>query len=187
VVALGGADPGWFAPLLPGGAVYERYMQGGIRGSAAGGRDLLCPVVPEHAGRAGRTLPGWSRGRFREGTRVAGGASACGFGTCTGLYVAVRAIGGVDGPAHVHIVDSVAGLGVMRGRFRRSEPIWRCRQERPVKPSAQPTLVRTQHPPPPAKTAPGCTNAARGAVSFLSRRVSACVTVSRHVAVSTDA
>ncbi len=29
-----------------------------------------------------------------------------------------------------------------------------CRQERTVKPSAQPTLVRTQHLPPPAKTAP---------------------------------
>ena len=31
--------------------------------------------------------------------------------------------------------------------------MWRCRQERAVKPSAQPTLVRTQHLPPPAKTA----------------------------------
>ncbi len=33
--------------------------------------------------------------------------------------------------------------------------MWRCGQERSVKPSAQPTLVRTQHLPPPAKTAPG--------------------------------
>ncbi len=76
-----------------------------------------------------------------------------GLGSCTGLYVAVRRIGGADGPAHVHIADSVAAGGIMRGRFRRSGVIWRCRQERSVKPSAQPTLVRTQHLPPPAKTA----------------------------------
>ena len=31
--------------------------------------------------------------------------------------------------------------------------MWRGAEERPVKPSAQPTLVRTQHLPPPAKTA----------------------------------
>jgi hypothetical protein len=76
-------------------------------------------------------------------------------GSCTGLYVAVRRIGGADGPARVHIADSDAAGGVMRGRFRRSEPVWRCREKRSVKPSAQPTLVRTQHLPPPAKTAPG--------------------------------
>ena len=62
-------------------------------------------------------------------------------GSCTGLYVAVRRIGGADGPAHVHIADSVAAGGIMRGRFRRSVTVWRCRQERSVKPSAKPTLV----------------------------------------------
>jgi hypothetical protein len=56
-----------------------------------------------------------------------------------------------------------------------------------VKPSAQPTLVRTQHLPLPAETARWLRKRARRAVSFLSRRVSQCVTVSRCVAVSTDA
>src|SRR5579863_9200143 len=41
----------------------------------------------------------------------------------------------------------------MPHHLRRSEAIWRCRQERTVKPSAQPTLVRTQHLPHVAKTA----------------------------------
>ncbi len=34
---------------------------------------------------------------------------------------------------------------ITRCCLSRSEGIWRCRQERTVKPSAQPTLVRTQH------------------------------------------
>ncbi len=55
----------------------------------------------------------------------------------------------------------------------------RCRQERAVKPSAQPTLVRTQHLPPPAKRPARGGNAARRAVSFLSRHVSGHVTVGR--------
>jgi len=37
--------------------------------------------------------------------------------------------------------------------MRRSGPICPCQGKRSVKPSAQPTLVRTQHLPPPAKTA----------------------------------
>src|SRR6266704_2393678 len=60
-------------------------------------------------------------------------------------------------------------------------------RERSVKPSAQPTLVRTQHLPPPAETAPWLRISARQAVFFSSRRVSWCVTVSRCVAVFTDA
>src|SRR5271157_4724011 len=83
----------------------------------------------------------------------AGGASACGFGSCTGLYMAVRRIGGEECPAYVHMVYRVLAARVMKRRFRRSGVVWRCRQERSVKPSAQPTLVRTQHLPPPAKTA----------------------------------
>lgn len=50
------------------------------------------------------------------------------FGGCTGLYVAVRRIGGAEGPAHVHITDNVAAGGVMGGYFRRSEGMWRCRE-----------------------------------------------------------
>jgi len=42
---------------------------------------------------------------------------------------------------------------IIQSRLRRSERIWRCRQESTVKPSAQPTLVRTQHLPLPAETA----------------------------------
>src|ERR1017187_1747141 len=66
-------------------------------------------------------------------------------GSCTCLYVAVRMIGGADGPPHVHMADSVLPRASLRGHFRRSGSVWRCRQERSVKPSAQPTLVRTQH------------------------------------------
>ena len=62
----------------------------------------------------------------------------------------------------------------------------RAEGERSVKPSADPTLVRTQHLPPPAKTAPWLRKRDRRAVFFLSRRVSRRVTVSRCVAVSTD-
>ena len=68
-----------------------------------------------------------------------------GLGSCTGLYVAVRGIGGGGAGAHVHIADSVAGTNILERCLCRSETMWRCRQERAVKPSAQPTLVRTQH------------------------------------------
>ncbi len=49
--------------------------------------------------------------------------------------------------------DRVPAVSLVKCRFRSSVGMWRCRQERAVKPSAQPTLVRTQHLPPPAKTA----------------------------------
>ena len=77
-----------------------------------------------------------------------------GLGSCTGLYVAVRGIGGEGAGAHVHMADS-AETNIIERCLRRSEGMWRCRQERSVKPSAQPTLVRTQHLPPPEKTIPG--------------------------------
>ena len=76
-------------------------------------------------------------------------------GSCRDLYVAVRGIGPAGAPACVHIVYSAPGMSIIQHRLCRSEAIWRCRQERTVKPSAQPTLVRTQHLPPPAKTAHG--------------------------------
>src|SRR6266496_2876485 len=58
-------------------------------------------------------------------------------------------------------------------------------RERSVKPSAQPTLVRTQHLPLPAKTARWLRKRAQRAVSFLSRRVSVRVTAGRCMAVCT--
>src|SRR6516225_4690901 len=54
-------------------------------------------------------------------------------------------------------------------------------RERSVKPSAQPTLVRTQHLPPLAETAPWLRKRGPGAVSFLSRHVSGRFTVGRCV------
>src|SRR6266496_923943 len=47
-------------------------------------------------------------------------------------------------------------------------------RERSVKPSAQPTLVRTQHLPPPAKTAPGLRKRSPAGRSLL---VTACISV----------
>jgi len=69
------------------------------------------------------------------------------------LSVAVRAAGRPGARGYGHIADSVVAATITQSRLRRSDGIWRCRQERTVKPSAQPTLVRTQHLPPPAKTA----------------------------------
>jgi hypothetical protein len=43
------------------------------------------------------------------------------------------------------MVYSTPGINIIQHRLRRSQAKWRCRQERSVKPSAQPTLVRTQH------------------------------------------
>jgi hypothetical protein len=68
-------------------------------------------------------------------------------------WLSVRA-GGWGAGGHGHMADSVAAAGLARWRLRRSKGIWGCRRERTVKPSAQPTLVRTQHLPPPAETAP---------------------------------
>jgi hypothetical protein len=67
--------------------------------------------------------------------------------------VAVRAAGRPGARGYGHIADSVVAANIIRSRLRRSDGIWRCRQERSVKPSASPTLVRTQDLPPPAKTA----------------------------------
>ena len=69
------------------------------------------------------------------------------------LSVAVRAAGRPGARGYGHIADSVVAADIAQSRMRRSDGMWRCRRERTVKPSAQPTLVRTQHLPPPAKTA----------------------------------
>jgi hypothetical protein len=71
-----------------------------------------------------------------------------GLGGCTGLYVAVRGIGGEGAGAHVHMADSVAGTYIIERCLCRSEGVWRCGQERSVKPSASPTQVRTLDLPP---------------------------------------
>ena len=62
-------------------------------------------------------------------------------------------IGGWKARGHGHIADSVTADASTYRHLCSSEAVWRCRQESTVKPSAQPTLVRTQHLPPPAKTA----------------------------------
>jgi hypothetical protein len=62
-------------------------------------------------------------------------------------WLSVRSAG-LGARGHGHIADSVAAATLPLWCLRRSEGIWRCRQERSVKPSAQPTLVRTQHLPP---------------------------------------
>ena len=47
--------------------------------------------------------------------------------------------------AGVDVHASALRMSILMRRLCRSDDIWRCRQERSVKPSAQPTLVRTQH------------------------------------------
>ena len=72
------------------------------------------------------------------------------------VSVAVRAIRRPGASVYGHMADSVGAADVMLWHLRRSEDI--CDgygSSGTVKPSAQPTLVRTQHLPPPAKTAPG--------------------------------
>ncbi len=64
-----------------------------------------------------------------------------GLGSCTGLYVAVRGIGGEGADAHVHMADSVAGTNIIERCLCRSEGMWRCRQERSVKPLPSPCRV----------------------------------------------
>jgi hypothetical protein len=94
--------------------------------------------------------------------------------------VAVRAIRWQEARRHGQIADSVAAAHLTRWYLRRSERIWRCRQERTVKPSAQPTLVRTQHLPPPAETASWLRKRARGAVFVLvTSRIRVCHCASR--------
>ena len=62
-------------------------------------------------------------------------------------------IGRVRARACVHMVYSASGMSIIVHRLCRSGAMWSCRQERTVKPSAQPTLVRTQHLPHPGETA----------------------------------
>jgi len=91
---------------------------------------VVCLGIPGVRGRI------WLGGpRVVPGARASGGrdASACGFGELYGLYVAVRRIGGTGARAHVHIADGVPAVGLVKCRFRRSEGMWRGRQQRSVK------------------------------------------------------
>ena len=107
------------------------------------------------------------------------------------LSVAVGAMGGPDACVHGHMADSVAAADTIKSHLRSSGTTRWCREQRSVKPSAQPTLVRTQHLPHNTchhlrKRPARCGNAARRAVSFLSRRVSSCAAVGHRVAIVTD-
>jgi len=149
------AGPVRGVPALPGerGLTYEKYMErsSGVDGGCMGpAMPVVCLSIPsareDMAGGPRAVVPGTGE----SGAEV---LLPAGLGSCTGLYVAVRGIGGGGAGAHVHIADSVAGTSIIQRRLCRSGDMWRCRQERAVKPSAQPTLVRTQHLPPPGKTA----------------------------------
>ena len=68
----------------------------------------------EHGGRAGGS--GWivlARSFPAEGNPAAEVLLPAVLGSCTDLYVAVRRIGGADGPAHVHIADSVPAEAIV--------------------------------------------------------------------------
>ena len=129
--------------------VHGRFIRGRRRVHGA----CCAGCVPEHPECAGRY--GWGPRAVVPGTGESGAEVLlpAGLGSCTGLYVAVRGIGGGGAGAHVDMADSVAGTSIIQRRLCRSGDMWRCRQGRAVKPSAQPTLVRTQHLPPTAKTA----------------------------------
>jgi len=61
------------------------------------------------------------------------------------LSVAVRAMGGPGACVRGHMADSVAAADAVKSHLRSSGTTRWCREQRSVKPSAQPTLVRTQH------------------------------------------
>jgi hypothetical protein len=92
------------------------------------------------------------------------------------LSVAVRAMGGLGACVHGHMADSVAAADAIKGHLRSSGTTRWFREQRSVKPSAQPTLVRTQHLPPPAETARWLRILVAGGPFF---SVPACVTLCR--------
>jgi hypothetical protein len=61
------------------------------------------------------------------------------------LFVAVRRFRSPGRLIHGHVADSARFFAAAKGCFCSSEPISMVREIRSVKPSAQPTLVRTQH------------------------------------------
>jgi len=91
----------------------------------------------------GTPIPGRQSGE-RAGSRLA-----------RTLSVPVRGFTRPARGAHGRMTDRTGREGQYQLESRRSGGIWPLRVKRSVKPSAQPTLVRTQDLPPPAKTAPG--------------------------------
>jgi hypothetical protein len=88
--------------------------------------------------------------------------------------------------AHGHMTDRTGREGRYQLENTRSDGIWPHQAKRSVKPSAQPTLVRTQHLPPPAKTARELGCSWLGGPSCLCHRVSSSVRRRRCAAVVTD-
>ncbi len=94
---------------------YEKYMErssgvdGGCMGPAV---PVVCLSIPsareDMAGGPRAVVPGTGE----SGAEV---LLPAGLGSCTGLYVAVRGIGGGGAGAHVHIDDSVRAEGAVRG------------------------------------------------------------------------
>jgi hypothetical protein len=71
------------------------------------------------------------------------------------VSVAVRAPGRETARGHGHMADSVCVTARVLWHFPSSDAMWDGTEERSVKPSAQPTLVRTQHLPPTQTPAQG--------------------------------
>ena len=87
---------------------------------------------------------------------------------------------GARNGAHGRTVDGSSPQSCLERRMRWSAACTSSGGERSVKPSAQPTLVRTQHLPPPAETAPWLRKRARGAVFVLvTSRIRVCHCASR--------
>src|SRR5579859_7096822 len=159
--------------------VHGRFIRGRRRVHGA----CYAGCVPEHPG-AREDLAGGLRavvpGTGESGAEV---LLPAGLGSCTGLYVAVRGIGGEGAGSHVHMADSVAGTNLMEWCLCRSEGMWRRSQERAVKTVGSAYVGSNPTPATPAKRSLGCGNAVRWAVSFSLRRVSVRVTAGRRMAV----
>ena len=116
------------------------------QGPAAGAWGLLCRVVCLSSPGAREDLAGQSPSSvFVPVNPVTDVLLPAVSGSCTGLYVAVRGVGCGGASAYVHIADSVPAVSCVKCRFRRSVGHVEVQEEAYFKPSAQPTLVRTQH------------------------------------------
>ena len=104
--------------------------------AGASGRDLQ-----GFEARAGKPISSQQSGE-RAGSRLA-----------RTLSVPVRVFTHPAQRAHGHMTDRTGREGRYQPESRRSGGIWALWVKRSVKPSAQPTLVRTQHLPPPAEMA----------------------------------
>jgi hypothetical protein len=116
-----------------GARVYEKYMEGssGVDGGCMGpAMPVVCLSIPSAREDMAGGPPAVVPGTGESGAEV---LVPAGLGSCTGLYVVVRRIGGEGAGAHVHMADSVAGTNIIERCLCRSGGMWRCRQERSVK------------------------------------------------------